>query len=648
VCGGPAARVLPRMGPGVQLSQRYFDALLANSTDVMGVLSRDGRFVFVGDNVRKVFGHAPEEVVGRPLTDFAHPADRAALAERLAFRAASPPGTFGTSAFRMRDSAGNWRHVEATGCNLLDDPEVQGMVGNIRDVTERVEAERRRRESEALYHTLAEAAPVGMFRVGANGRMLFANRRMAVLTGLSAARIMAEGWFAAVHPDDRPRLEDEWARTLAAGAPLMTNARLLGAEGTTAAVFLQTTPVRDADGLLQGCIGSLTDMSEYVRTAEALLVAEARNRSVVEAAADAILTVDEEGIVHSFNPAAEAMFGLGAAEIVWHRLDRLIPDGAVDRHKAYLRMPGPPGKPLAGGCFGDIQARRADGTLFPIELSVAALEVQGRRLFTAIVRDVTERKRIEAELIRARDAAEAADLAKSAFLATMSHELRTPLNAVIGFAQVIEMRLLGPDALDRYTEYASSIRQSGEHLLGIIDDILDISKIEAGSLQLGETPVDVTDVLGQSLNLIAMQAGKRGVAVTLDLERELPPLRVDELRLRQILVNLLSNAVKFSDAGGQVTVSARRADGGGFDFVVRDEGVGMAPEDIPKALERFSQVDQSMTRRHEGTGLGLPLTKRLVELHGGSLRIDSAPGQGTTVTVHLPAARVMRFEDLLG
>ncbi|WP_431854849.1 PAS domain-containing sensor histidine kinase [Azospirillum sp.] len=631
----------------MQLSQRYFSALLANSSDVMGVLSRDGRFTFVGDNVRKVFGHTPETLMGRPLADFAHPADRVALTERLAFRAASPQGSFGTSAFRMRDSEGGWRHVEATGCNLLDDPEVRGMVGNIRDITERVEAERRRRESEVLYHTLAEAAPVGMFRVGANGRMLFANRRMAVLTGLPATHIMDHGWIAAVHPADRPRIEEEWARCLSTGVALMTNCRLLGAEGTTAAVFLQTTPVRDAEGTLQGCIGSLTDMSEYVRTAEALMVAEARNRSVVEAAADAILTVDEEGIVHSFNPAAEAMFGLGAAEIVWHRLDRLIPGDVVERHKAYLRAPGEPGKPVAGGCIGDIRARRADGTLFPIELSVAALEVQGRRLFTAIVRDVTERKRIEAELIRARDAAEAADLAKSAFLATMSHELRTPLNAVIGFAQVIEMRLLGPDALDRYTEYASSIRQSGEHLLGIIDDILDISKIEAGSLQLGEAPVDVADVLGQSLNLIAMQAGKRGVAVTLDLERNLPPLRVDELRLRQILVNLLSNAVKFSDTGGQVTVGARRADDGGLEFVVRDEGVGMAPEDIPKALERFSQVDQSMTRRHEGTGLGLPLTKRLVELHGGSLRLDSALGEGTTVTVRLPAARVMRLEDLL-
>jgi PAS domain S-box-containing protein len=629
----------------VQHSEPYFRALMANSTDVMAVLSRDGHFVFVGDNVRKVFGHAPEDMLGRPLGDFAHPADRAALVERLGVRARSPLGSAGTSVFRLRDSVGGWRTVEATGCNLLDDPNVRGMVGNIRDVTERVEAERRRRDTEALYHTLAEAAPVGMFRTGANGGILFANQRLAAMTGLPVGRILAEGWFAAVHPDDRPRLEEEWARCVPAGTPMMFDFRLLGPEGTTASVFLQITPVRDADGHVQGCIGSLTDVSEYVRTAEALLVAEARNRSVVEAAADAILTADEEGIVHSFNPAAEAMFGVSAADIVWQKLDRLIPQAVVERHRAYLHRPKP--TPLSG-CITDIHARRADGTLFPIELSVSMLEVQGRRLFTAIVRDVTERKRIEAELIRAKEAAEAADRAKSAFLATMSHELRTPLNAVIGFAQVIEMRILGANAIDRYTEYASSIRQSGEHLLGIIEDILDISKIEAGDLHLMEQPVDVVDVVGQSLNLVAMQAGQRGVAVTLDLERELPPLRADELRLRQILVNLLSNAIKFTDTGGTVTVAARRAGDGGLDIGVRDTGVGMAPEDIPKALASFSQVDQSMTRRHEGTGLGLPLTKRLVEMHGGVLDIDSVCGQGTTVTVRLPAARVMRLVELLG
>ncbi|HYH21144.1 MAG TPA: ATP-binding protein, partial [Azospirillum sp.] len=378
-----------------------------------------------------------------------------------------------------------------------------------------------------------------------------------------------------------------------------------------------------------------------VRTAEALLMAEARTNAIVDAAADAILTIDEEGIIHSYNRAAERMFGIPASDMLWQKVNRLMPLPHGAAHDCYLKRYREGRGSGSIGRSNEFWALRGDGTQFPIELSVAPVEVNGRRLFAGIIRDVTERKRVERELIQAKELAEAADRAKSAFLATMSHELRTPLNAVIGFAQVIEMRLLGVDAIDRYTEYAGSIRRSGEHLLAVIDDILDISKIEAGALRLAEHLVDLTDLAGQALNFVAMQAGQRGVALAIDLEKSLPPVRADELRLRQILLNLLSNGIKFTDTGGTVTLAGRRAADGGLDLCVRDTGVGMAPEDIPVALAPFSQVDQSMTRRYEGTGLGLPLTKRLVELHGGELTIDSAPGRGTTVTVHLPAERVM-------
>ncbi len=614
------------------LTERYFRALMTNSTDVTTVLSRSGVFIFVGHNVRMVFGYAPEELLTRPLAEFVHPDDRLLLNSRLAMRARSPMGSCSTNSFRLRDGAGRWRIVEVTSCNLLDDPEVRGLVGNIRDVTERVEAERHRWESEALYHFMAEAAPVGMFRTDQDGNILFANGRLAAMTGIPAARILAEGWLDAVHPDDRPRLEEEWARCIPAGAPIRFDCRLLGPEGTVSA-FLQTTPMHDATGAAQGCMGSLADTSEYARTVEALQVAEARNQGIVDAAADAILTVDEDGIVHTFNRAAEVMFGIDAVDIAWRPIDRLIPRAALEKNPVSVQQ-------RLGG-VGDSEAHRADGTAFPVELSVSTLEVQGRRLSTAIIRDISERRRIEAELIAAKEAAEAADRAKSAFLATMSHELRTPLNAVIGFAQVIEMRMFGADAIDRYADYAVLIRQSGQHLLGIIEDILDTSKIEAGTLHLVEQAVNIAEMVEQSLSLVAMQADRQKVAVTLMLDADLPQLCADELRLRQILVNLLSNAIKFTDSGGQVTVGAARTDDGGLEFNVRDTGVGMAPEDIPKALARFSQVDQSMTRRHEGTGLGLPLTKHLVELHGGVMRIDSALGQGTTVSIRLPAARVL-------
>lgn len=632
----------------MQLNERYIRALLKNSGDVMAVLSRDGRFDHVCGASRDVFGYEPDSVVGTAMLDYVHPDDRADAAHRLAERIATPPDEpSGSMLYRLRHADGGWRHVEATAHNLLDDPDVRGIVVNVRDITDRIEAEQRLRASEALYHTLAETAPVGIFQTDCAGRITFANARLAAITGLSHEAVLGHGWLAAVHPDDRPRLEAEWARCMGEGRPMLIDLRFLGSEGTTTSVLCQSSPLSDAEGNRQGCVGTITDMSEYVRTAEALLMAEARTNAIVDTAADAILTIDEEGIVHSFNRAAEEMFGIPAADILWRKIDRLIPVPDSTRHTDYLHAYQPGRTTRVVGQAREILALRGDGTRFPIELSVSSIEVNGRRMFTGIIRDITERKRIERELIQAKEAAESADNAKSAFLATMSHELRTPLNAVIGFAQVIEMRILGTADVDRYTEYAASIRQSGEHLLGIIDDILDISKIEAGDLDLVEQPVDLTDLVGQSLNLVAIQAGQRGIAVSIDLQGDLPPLRGDSLRLRQVLVNLLSNGVKFSKPGGQVTVGALRNGEGGVDLVVRDAGIGMAPEDIPKALSPFSQVDQSIARRYEGTGLGLPLSKRLVERHGGALLIDSTPGQGTTVTVRLPPDRVMSTDEYL-
>ena len=632
----------------MQLNERYVRALLKNAGDVTAVLSRDGLFEYVCGASQRVFGYEADLVVGTAMLDCVHPDDRAEAARRLAQRIAAPADeSSGSMIYRLRHADGQWRHVEACAHNLLDDPDVRGIVVNVRDITDRVEAEQRLRASEARYHTLAESAPVGIFQADAEGRITFANARFAAIAGLSPEDVLGHGWLSAVHPDDRPRLEAEWARCLGEGRPMLIDLRFRGPEGTVTSVLCQSSPLTDAEGNRQGCVGTITDMSEYVRTAEALLMAEARTSSIVDTAADAILTIDEEGIVHSFNRAAEEMFGIPASDILWRKIDRLIPAPDDARHSGYLRAYQPGRAARVKGAARDILALRGDGAQFPIELSVSSIEVNGRRMFTGIIRDVTERKRIERELIQAKEAAESADHAKSAFLATMSHELRTPLNAVIGFAQVIEMRLLGSAEVDRYTEYATSIRQSGEHLLGIIDDILDITKIEAGDLELVERPVDLTDLVGESLNLVAIQAGQRGVAVSIDLDRDLPPVRGDSLRLRQVLVNLLSNGVKFSKPGAQVTVGASRNGQGGVDLVVRDTGIGMAPEDIPKALTPFSQVDQSIARRYEGTGLGLPLSKRLVEQHGGQLLIDSTPGQGTTVTVRLPPERVMSAEEFL-
>jgi signal transduction histidine kinase len=243
-------------------------------------------------------------------------------------------------------------------------------------------------------------------------------------------------------------------------------------------------------------------------------------------------------------------------------------------------------------------------------------------------------------LTKALDAAAAASQAKSQFLATMSHELRTPLNAIIGFSELLKGELFGPIGDARYKGYVNDVHRSGKHLLSLVNDVLDFSKIDAGHLTLQEDQIDIRETLSTSLRMIEGQAASNGVAIEQEIAHDLPILRADERRVRQILLNLLSNAVKFTPRGGRVRLIAF-TDEREFVVQVSDTGIGMAKEDIPRALERFGQLDGDLNRKYEGTGLGLPLTKKLAELHGGRLEIDSELCVGTKVTVAFPAERLI-------
>ena len=264
--------------------------------------------------------------------------------------------------------------------------------------------------------------------------------------------------------------------------------------------------------------------------------------------------------------------------------------------------------------------------------------------------DITRIKEQEEALRRseqlerqARETAERADRAKSSFLATMSHELRTPLNAVIGFSQITEQGMFGPQPA-RYREYATLIRRSGEHLLTIINDILDIAKLQSGTTELRLEISALAPIVDEAVRLVAPRAESARLTLAQDIAPGLPPVRVDLTRIRQVLLNLLSNAIKFTPAGGTVTITARPC-AGAVEIAVCDTGIGMAEADIPKALEPFGQISNAMTRAHEGTGLGLPLSKSLIELHGGQFAITSTPGRGTIVTITLPTAASVDDRD---
>ena len=276
-----------------------------------------------------------------------------------------------------------------------------------------------------------------------------------------------------------------------------------------------------------------------------------------------------------------------------------------------------------------LQKRVAD-----LEEAQLKLEMQGESL-----------TRLADDLLIARDEARAADRAKSEFLAAMSHELRTPLNAIIGFSEIIKDETFGPVGSIQYRDYGSDIHESGQHLLGLINDILDLSKIESGTDELHEDKIEIPEIIRSALMLVGHRADQGGVKLELELADQLPALRADERKLKQILVNLLSNAVKFTDAGGEVALWAWCRMGSGYVFQIVDTGIGIAPEDIPKALSRFGQVDGDLNRQYEGTGLGLPLTKALVEQHGGVLDLQSQVGVGTTVTVRFPAERIVASLD---
>jgi PAS domain S-box-containing protein len=290
-----------------------------------------------------------------------------------------------------------------------------------------------------------------------------------------------------------------------------------------------------------------------------------------------------------------------------------------------------------------------DGTTRLMRWSNVALpdERGGVAMIVCIGFDVTEQHELEMTLTRAKNEAEMASRAKSEFLANMSHELRTPLNAILGFSQVIRDRHFG-DAAERYSEYAANIHDSGEMLLALITDILDMAKLEAGKLKLAEEAVDLKQVIESCMTMISTRAEDGGIVLSVEAPAYPICLHADRRALKQILLNLLSNAVKFTPQAGKVTVHAGALDSGEIALSVADTGIGIHRAALRRVFQSFFQVDPTATRSRSGTGLGLAITKHLVDLHSGKIEIDSKPGIGTTVMVTLPAARVVHQDRRAG
>lgn len=389
----------------------------------------------------------------------------------------------------------------------------------------------------------------------------------------------------------------------------------------------------------------------HLRTEDAVRIGEARYRLLAENATDMITRHDERGRVLFASLGAQQIFGEPATKLHGEGLFERV--HVADR-PAYLTA--------LSRCYArnepmsvEFRARRASSAepryiwlelrCRPMNADLPAAGASFRPGIVAVTRDISAHKLAEAELLRARDEAESASSAKTQFLANMSHELRTPLNAVIGFSEILNREMFGSLGEERYRDYARLIHESGEHLLNVVNDVLDMSKIEAGKFKIVKEPFDVAPLLKLCCEIMRPAAEKRSLTLSDEVPQDVPELLADKRACKQMLLNIISNAIKFTDPGGRVRVSARSVSGA-VEFRVSDNGIGISEGDLPKLGNPFVQADNSYDRSYEGAGLGLSVVKGLARLHGGTLDIQSTLGGGTTVSITLPLDATCETTDL--
>jgi PAS domain S-box-containing protein len=405
---------------------------------------------------------------------------------------------------------------------------------------------------------------------------------------------------------------------------------------------LYTVPWQDENALMLVLMRSASD-DRLKASEQALRASDAETRelkSILDTATDGVIVVDREGLVLALNRSAEALFGYEYHEMARRPFGELFAPESERAARDYLDGLTRNGVASVLNDGREVIGRVRQGGLIPLFMTMGRVGDSGEK-FCAVLRDITQWKRAEEDLLNAKRTAERASSAKSDFLAKISHEIRTPLNAIIGFSEVMMQQQFGPIGNERYAEYLKDIHSSGEHLVSLINDLLDLSKIEAGKLDLVFASVNLNTLVQQCVALMQPQANQQRIIIRSSLSTTLPPVVADARSVRQIVLNLLSNSIKFTGAGGQVIVSTALTDRAEAVLRVRDTGIGMTDKEIETAMEPFRQLATSTRWGSGGTGLGLPLTKALAEANRAAFSIKSATNAGTLVEITFPGTRVL-------
>ena len=489
------------------------------------------------------------------------------------------------------------------------------------------------RKSEALFRTVVNHSPTKIHIKDVDGRYTLINKEAEKLFGVTDE----EGRGKTTHDLFGKDVADSFVthdQAVIESGKAMDMEEEFTFENDVRTYLTTKFPIFDQDEITGvGAIG--TDITERKRAEEAVKASEARLAEILDIAPEAVITIDSDMNIQLFNQGAERIFGYGADEVVGRPVEILIPESLRDGHQKHVQ-----GFDGSGDTYRlmdqrqEIMGLQKDGTEFPATASVSKLEVGGEKMYTVMLRDITERKNAQDALLAAKREAETANRAKSEFLASMSHELRTPLNAILGFADILSHQYFGPTS-DKYKEYAEDIHSSSEHLLTLVNEILDLSTIESGKQSLVKEKLSTEEIIRECVRIVKDKARSSGIDLVTKVPKDLSPLYADRRAFKQILLNLLSNAVKFTPEGGKITVSAK-ASKRNTTLKIADTGKGIPAETLPKLTDPFTFINNDPYRTEPGWGLGLAISKSLIDLHDGTLDIKSKVGKGTTVTLTFP------------